>query len=97
MSTRKRSGSETLYVTVDLSTAYRRQLEGVDRALLVSLLVLLAAMPAAVWLARSVIRPVRAVTDAMVRLASHDYVKRIPVRSGGELGELARGVPAPLA
>ena len=82
----------TLYVTVDLSTAYRRQFEGVDRALLVSLLVLLAAMPAAIWLARSVIRPVRTVTEAVVRLARHDYVKRIPVRGGGELEELAHGV-----
>ena len=86
----RRIGS--LHLTIDLSAAYRRQIDSIDEALLVTLLVLLAATPAAVWLARGVSRPVRTVTAAMGRLARHDYVEALPVETGGELGELAHGV-----
>ena len=97
-----------LQLTVDLSAAYHRQIDSIDEALLVTLLVLIAATPAAVWLARGVSRPVRDVTEAMGRLARHDYVEDYPPAAaagaggssdgdrlegtGGELGELARGV-----
>jgi len=82
----------TLHMTVDLTSAYQRQLGSVGQALLVTLLILLAATPAAVWLARSVSRPVQIVTDAMSRLERHEYIDRMPVKTGGELGELAQGV-----
>lgn len=82
----------TLHLTTDLTAAYHRQLDSASQGLTVTLLILLAAAPAAVALARSVSRPVRVVTEAMTRLERHEYIEQVPIRTGGELGELAQGV-----
>jgi NtrC-family two-component system sensor histidine kinase KinB len=44
-----------------------------------------------VWLARSVLRPVRVLTDSVEALRQGEFDRRVPVTSGDELGLLADG------
>jgi NtrC-family two-component system sensor histidine kinase KinB len=44
-----------------------------------------------VWLARSVLRPVRALTESVEALRQGDFDRRVPSTSGDELGRLADG------
>ncbi len=77
---------------IDLTLVYQDQLVIVRRALLYVMVILLLAMAAAYALARSVINPIRTLTQSVKALAANEYVK-VPVLSvGGELDELAHGV-----
>ncbi len=77
---------------INLTQAYQNQLVIVERGLLYVLAVLLLAMAAAFALARSVINPIRTLTQSVKALATNEYVKVPDLPIGGELGELAHGV-----
>lgn len=82
----------SLTLLVDLSSAYVKQIEVINRALLLSLFALLFTMPAAIWLANSVVRPIRILTRTVELMADDNHTGRTEVSSGGELGDLGRGI-----
>lgn len=69
----------------------QRFAEAQARALwVIGLVAVLLAGAIAWWLARTQLKPVRAVADATHRLAGGDYALRVPVQSRDEVGRLAR-------
>jgi adenylate cyclase len=56
------------------------------------LLVLVASVIAALWLARSISRPLTRLADVVARIEGGDYQRRARVESRDELGELAESV-----
>lgn len=70
-----------------LATAWRALLPSLIFAALIALAVSAAA---ALWLSRSIARPLRQITEASRAMAQGDYEQSIPVRGHDEVGELAR-------
>jgi NtrC-family two-component system sensor histidine kinase KinB len=58
---------------------------------LVAVVALLLAVAVAVWLARSVLKPVRELTAGVDALRQGDFDQRVPTSTGDELGLLAAG------
>lgn len=81
-----------LTLTVNLSSAYQHQLQTIKKGLTIALLAMLVTIPAAILLANSVTRPVRAVTNNVGLLANNKYAEITHTDASGELGELERGV-----
>ncbi len=64
-----------------------------DRTALALAITLLGALPAGLLgllLSRLVVRPVEDLRDGVLRIAAQDFRTELPVRGGGELGDLAR-------
>ena len=70
-----------------LATAWRALLPSLAFAALIALAVSAAA---ALWLSRSIARPLRQITEASRAMAQGDYEQSIPVRGHDEVGELAQ-------
>lgn len=79
-------------LSVDLSLAYREQIEAIRRVLLYVGVILVIALAAAYRMAKSVITPIRTLTTSVRALARNDYIQVQVVPVGGELDELAHGV-----
>jgi NtrC-family two-component system sensor histidine kinase KinB len=56
-----------------------------------SLAAVVLATVVSVWLARGVLRPVRALTGSVEAMRQGDFDRRVPITSGDELGRLAAG------
>ena len=70
-----------------LATAWRALLPSLVFAALIALAV---SAVAALWLSRSIARPLRQITEASRAMAQGDYEQSIPVRGHDEVAELAR-------
>ena len=86
------AGAASRYVAVvvpeaSLATAWRALLPSLAFAALIALAVSAAA---ALWLSRSIARPLRQITEASRAMAQGDYEQSIPVRGHDEVAELAR-------
>lgn len=86
------AGAAIRYVAVvvpeaSLATAWRALAPSLAFAALIALAVSAAA---ALWLSRSIARPLRQITEASRAMAQGDYEQSIPVRGHDEVGELAR-------
>lgn len=66
-------------------------LGAVNRKLLIaSIIAITVAVVLSLAMARTLIRPIRSLTEAAVQIAEGAFSSRVPVSSSGELGELAR-------
>ena len=75
--------------TPELSATEERYLERTNQALLLATgAAAIVALLLGAFLARSLTRPIRALTDATRAVAGGDLTQKIPVRSQDELGEL---------
>jgi signal transduction histidine kinase len=85
-----RAGETGCVVSVGIpsETLYEPALRQLYRHLLLSLLALLCAVGAALFIARGIVRPVRRLRGAAQALGAGDLEARAPVRVGGEVGEL---------
>ncbi|WGW10694.1 MtrAB system histidine kinase MtrB [Saxibacter everestensis] len=84
------AGQFQLYVISDL-TEEQNTLEFVQRAMVISGLVLIVLVAAIAWtVANIVVRPVRVAADVSHTLASGDLDRRMPVHGEDELATLAR-------
>ena len=86
------AGAAIRYVAVvvpeaGLGTAWQALAPSLAFAALIALAVSAAA---ALWLSRSIARPLRQITEASRAMAQGDYEQSIPVRGHDEVGELAR-------
>ena len=86
------AGAAIRYVAVvvpeaSLATAWRALLPSLVFAALIALAV---SAVAALWLSRSIARPLRQITEASRAMAQGDYEQSIPVRGHDEVAELAR-------
>ena len=86
------AGAAVRYVAVvvpeaSLGTAWQALAPSLAFAALIALAVSAAA---ALWLSRSIARPLRQITEASRAMAQGDYEQSIPVRGHDEVGELAR-------
>ncbi|MDW8244570.1 MAG: ATP-binding protein [Thermogemmata sp.] len=58
---------------------------------LVIVLTVALGLGVAVWLGRSILRPIRELTECLEEIRKGHFDRRVPVRSGDELGQLAAG------